>query len=402
MVWEVRLKNILSKYVKGYIKIRLESSMPERFISLCAKNQIELWNLNYEDLYYTCELHAKDFFRIAPFRRKTASHITVLEKHGLPFFFQFALKRKAFFLGILLFFLILYTNSTILWDIQVNGNQYYSKETILEELYSFQIHSGIPKKALNCQEIAASIRNSFPNVVWVSAKLDGCCLFLDIKENENPNVDTETTETDSWNLIAKKDGEIVKIVTRSGMPLVSEGMECKKGDILVQGMVEILNQDMEVGRMEYVQADADILMKTKHAYYDEFSLEYTQKIYTEPVRQYPVIRIFDKELAYLPDSVKDKDIYIEEQPLFLTDSFPLPLSFGTITIRPYHLVTKNYTSEEAQTLANEHLQKFMEQLTEEDIIVLEKHLQFTIQDHTCQYKGYLTVLESAVAQESIF
>ena len=42
-------------------------------------------------------------------------------------------------------------------------------------------------------------------------------------------------------LAAPKDGMVVSIVTRSGVPLVSAGMEVKKGDILVEGGVPILS-----------------------------------------------------------------------------------------------------------------------------------------------------------------
>ena len=220
------MKNQVLRYMRGYLKIRLKSAMPERFLSLCAVNQIPIWNLVPKENVYEFELSIKDFFRLAPFRRKTSAHIMILEKHGLPFLFQLAKKRKAFFLGILLFSFLLYYNSTILWDIHINGNSFYSDESILDKLHDFQIVSGMYKRELNCKEIAAQVRSSFSNVVWVSAKLDGCCLILDIKENETPK-EKPLSVGESWNLVAQRGGEIVKIATRKGVPLVSEGDICK-------------------------------------------------------------------------------------------------------------------------------------------------------------------------------
>lgn len=44
-----------------------------------------------------------------------------------------------------------------------------------------------------------------------------------------------------FDLVAQTDGTIVSIVTRSGVPLVQEGQEVKKGDTLVQGAIPILS-----------------------------------------------------------------------------------------------------------------------------------------------------------------
>lgn len=277
----------IPRFVKGYVKIRLESPMPERFLSLCVHNQIPVWNLKNRDLYYEMELSVKDFFRLNPFRRKTQSRIILLEKHGMPFFFQKNQKRKAFFLGSFLFLSLLYLCSLFIWDIRVEGNHYNSKETILETLQTFQVKDGILKKNLDCRQIASQIRASFPNVVWVSARINGTCLVLEIKENEDSYQESSTKEQEgaqmkNWNLAASQNGVIVRMITRSGMPLAKEGDACKIGDILVSGKLEILDNDAQVQRYEYVQADADIDLLTTYAYYDEFPLKHTVKEYIGP------------------------------------------------------------------------------------------------------------------------
>lgn len=395
------MQNHFMRFIKGYVKIRLETSMPERFVSLCAKNKIILWNLNYHQSYYECEISANDFFCLAPFRRKTSAHIVILEKHGLPFFFQMIQKRKAFFLGILLCILLLVFNSTILWDIRVNGNSYYSDETVLEELHANQIHSGMQKRKLNCKDIAAQIRNAFPNVVWVSAKLEGCCLILDIKENENPNEEKLEDELKSWNLMAERGGEIVKMITRTGVPLVQEGDSCEAGDVLVQGIVEILNQDLQVARLEYVGADADIQIKTTYAYYDEFSLDYPKKIYSNTSKKWPVIRVGSDEFTYMPELSEMEETFYEEIPLFLTDSFPLPISFGWIELREFRWEEYTLTEEEAKELAFQHLQTRLEEMSAEGKSILEHDLTFSITGYTAFCKGNVWVLESAVVRQPI-
>ena len=87
----------IKKYIRGYVRIRLESPAPDRFFSLCVHNRIPLRNLTQEASFYEMELSARDFLRLGRFRRKTDARIHILSKNGLPFFLLHARKRKAFF-----------------------------------------------------------------------------------------------------------------------------------------------------------------------------------------------------------------------------------------------------------------------------------------------------------------
>lgn len=389
-------------YMKGYVRIRLESAMPERFLSLCVHNQIPVWNLRNHDLYYEMNVSVKDYFRLNTFRRKTQSRIILLEKHGMPFFFQRNQKRKAFFLGCALFLSLLYLCSLFIWDIRLDGNHYNSDETILETLQTYQVADGMLKKKLDCQKIAAQIRAAFPNVVWVSAKIEGTCLVVEIKENEDAYQETDAgetnaqetqTEMENWDLAAERDGTVINMVTRAGMPLVEEGQECKKGDILVTGQLEILNNDAQVQRYEYVGADADIYMRTNYAYYDEFSLKHTSKEYIGEEKEYSFLKIWGKELSLGSPGNSPAEVYRTENPVYLTSSFCLPISYGKTRIVPYKVRTETYTKEQAEQTADAHLQHFMENLVEQGIQICSKKITVDISASKCVTKGSVTVIQ---------
>ena len=84
---------------------------------------------------------------------------------------------------------MLYVCSLFIWDIQIHGNHFYSQETVLETLEAFQIRERNLEKKRRLQKIAAKIRTSFPQVVWVSAKIQGTCLMIEMKENEDSYTD---------------------------------------------------------------------------------------------------------------------------------------------------------------------------------------------------------------------
>ena len=220
----------MGKYIRGYVRIRLESPAPERFFSLCVHNRIPLRNLTQEGSCYEMELSARDFLRLGRFRRKTNARIHILRKNGLPFFLHRAQKRKAFFLGILLGLVLLAICSFRIWDIQIAGNRYYTTPVLLETLSEWEISCGMAKRNVDCQKLMQKIRQTFPGIVWVSARLEGTCLIIDIKENDEIPQETPVKEDtrSCWDLTAPWDGTVVSIITRAGMPLVKPGDLCKK------------------------------------------------------------------------------------------------------------------------------------------------------------------------------
>ena len=165
--------------------------------------------------------------------------IRIQKKQGLPFFYRRSLKRKAFFIGIFLCLAGLYTLSQFIWNIHVEGNYANSTQTILNSLDAAGIHHGSWKKRVDCSQTASYLREQFPNLTWVSAKIEGTQLVLAVKENVDGYVIEEKAD-DPQNLVAKKEGTVVRIITRNGIPQVLPGDTCQAGDILVKARFRFL------------------------------------------------------------------------------------------------------------------------------------------------------------------
>lgn len=165
-----------------------------------------------------------------------------------------------------------------IWNIRIEGNRQCSTGEILEFLADQGITHGISRKKINCSEIAAAVREKYPEITWVSAKLEGTRLTLEVQEGIFTGDDMPKEQTAS-SLAAEKDGTIVKMVTRAGVPLLYPGDTCKKGDILVSGVLELKNDSQEVYQYQYVKADADVYIQYKLAYYHEVPMEYQEEVF---------------------------------------------------------------------------------------------------------------------------
>lgn len=398
--------NHVIRYYKGYLYVRIKSDNPERFFNLCANSRILLWNLKHEEGYYFFRIHVQDFFKLKQFHLKTGTKIKIMKRRGLPFFFQKNRKRKAFFLGFLLFAALIYTLSIYIWNIHVEGNTYYSTQRILDYLESADIHHGIRKRQLDCTAIAASLRQEFSNITWVSAKIQGTQLILEIKENETlaeegeKDADKLAAKT-PCNIMALRDGKIVKVVTRSGKPQVKEGDQCKAGDILISGKIDIQNDAKEVVRTEYVHADGDIYMETSYAYYDEFSMNYEERVYQGEQKTH----LFFKVMNYYIDLGRSKypyefyDQYRQEQDVHLTENFILPISYGKVTILPYIIQKKKFTKAEAEKKANNNVFSFLKKLSKKGLEIQKKSVKINTTASTCKTTGRVYVIEQ-VEKES--
>ena len=159
------------RYIKGYVAVRFSGKEKERFLNLCSVNHLILWNMEHVEKGYTAYMSIEDFKKLRPIARKTKTKVRIIRRFGLPFFFQKSKKRKAFFLGILLFCATIYLLSLRIWNIHVEGNITYSTSTILEYLEEHEVYHGISKQKINCSEIASMLRKNFTDITWVSAKV---------------------------------------------------------------------------------------------------------------------------------------------------------------------------------------------------------------------------------------
>ncbi|MDD3279347.1 MAG: sporulation protein YqfD [Lachnospiraceae bacterium] len=392
-----------TRSMTGYVTIRVHGKDAERFLNLCAARKIILNQLVENQGYYSMNLCVSDYKKLQPICRKTNCKVHILSKHGLPFFFYRNRKRKAFFAGFFLFLLLQLFLSGFIWNIHITGNQINSTRTLLTFLEQKGVYHGMRKERVSCAEIASEIRAGFSDVIWVSSKVEGTQLVLQIKENmekKDPETAGDTPQKQPCSLAAKKEGRIIKMITRSGKPLTTAGSLCKEGDILVSGEIPIMNDSGEVVHYEKVAADADILLATKIYYYKEFSRKVQRKKYTGEHSKRYFFQVGGFRLLFpagdpsgLWQSQKE-----EQHQLFLTENYALPFYYGSVTTDSYVKIPVYYEEEEAKAKAKQLLTLFCDELEKKGVQISEKNVKINLTDATCITKGYLSVLEQAVTE----
>ena len=385
-------------YSRGYVRIRVCTPSPERFLNLCSYHKIQIWNLIYREQAYEMNVTIAGFYRMKNICRKTHSRIKILKKYGLPFFFYRNQKRKAFFIGFCLGFLLLCLLSRHIWNIHVEGNVHNSTQSILKYLEELEVHHGILKKEVDCAFLAEKLREEFPDFTWVSAKISGSRLLLEVQENETYQHDNKE-EAGASDFASDKNGIIVSMVTRTGTPLKKIGDTCKKGEVLVSGRLELYNDNKEVSGYAYTDADADVYVQHDLEYYHAFSMTYEKPVYTGKKKKGYVFRVGSYYMTLKPRCTwQEFDTVTKLKQLRITENFTLPIFWGTSLDYAYEKQMFTYTEEEAKTRALDKQKALLKTLEEKGVQILGNRVKIGIHKGVCIAKGTLTVIEKTGQQ----
>ena len=385
----------LVKWFCGILTVRISGVAPERFINLCCNRRLYIWNLQNIDREYRFNISAKKYKQLKPIAKKTGIVPAIVQKRGFPFIWHRYKKRYGFFAGIFICILLVYVLSLFIWDINILGGSKYTPQALLEFLKENDIYAGIRKKYINCQEIEENIRLAYNDIGWVSAEIKGTRLIIKITETSMP-APAQVADKPS-HMVATKNAIVKSIITRTGTPMVKKGDVVKKGDILVSGIIAIKSDFDEIIRFQPVVADADIVCNSYYDYEDVFSLEYLEAIYTGKKKKGYYLALTDKKLfLYNPSNSYEKyDIIVNENVLHINESFYLPIRYGTIETREYYEVKKKYSEEEAMALAQGRLQRYLDKLKENHVLIIENNVKITIENGYCIARGRIFVEEPA-------
>ena len=334
--------------------------------------------------------------------KKTHTKLTVTGRYGFPFFLFRYRKRKLFFAGLFLCIVLLRIYSLFIWDIHFEGNEKWPDETLTEYLYSVGVAPLMLKSEVDCPGIVKNIRKEYNDIVWVSASLDGNRLKIQIKENEDildedqENGEEEVSgEERPTDLIASSDGVVTSIVTRSGVPQVHVGDQVKKGDILVLGRVDIVNDSGEVTGYQYQHADADIYADTELAYTDSISRIYQEKVRDGKKKYQPYIRIgnFTISVGSISCNYERSDLAVRERQLKAGENFYLPVSYGLRTVTSYAFEEKTYSDEEVREILSANFRRFCDELEEKGIHIRENSVKIHLYANSAEASGTLYLNE---------
>lgn len=366
----------LWNYLQGYVIILAEGHSLERFINICTRRQVLLWDIRRRNnLAMTLKTSIKGFELIKSIAEKTRCRVSIIDKKGLPFFINRYKRRKAFILGMLLFYIFISLIASFVWDVEVYGNIDTRTSDLLQKLDELGVRPGVLKYSINPDMIAKTLILQIKEFSWVSFEIRGTKAKLFVEERTKPPI--LIARDVPCNIVAERDGIIYSIIVKNGQEVVKIGDTVTKGQLLVSGAIE---NEREPGQVRLVHSIAEVKARTWYESTGTASIKAFETVRTGNVKCTHRLLLFNKEFK-LPLNkgidFKNYDKVELKRILKIGDNFILPFGIITEEFHENKLVERELSIDEAKRTAKDDALKKLLRIIPGDAEIINQNIVYT-------------------------
>ena len=388
-------------FCAGYVDIKVEGFFIERFLNICRGKNIFLENLqkNENNTYITFKILKEDFKKIKNIAKKTKCKVKIQKKSGLPFFINKYRKRKIFAIAILVIAIFIFSITRFIWNVEIIGNEKITDEELKKLVAEYGIDEGKLKSKINIDKISNLIRLNRDDISWIGITLKGTNAIVTIEEvTEIPEI---IDKNEICNIVAKEDAIISKIIVQNGTARVNVGDKVKKGDLLVEGIME----GVYTGSRK-VHAEATIFGKI---FYEKEKKEYlvqNEKIKTGNQEEKIEICIKNFKINFnkgVSKFEKYDTITTNKKVKFFSNIY-FPVTLKKYTNLEYEIKEKEYTEESLKEKLLNELEEELEkdyQISKYEEKYINKEIYTNLQENELTVKLIYEIQKEIMAKEKI-
>lgn len=371
-------------YLRGYVIIKVEGLTLERFLNLATTSDIYLWDIKrLDNLTLEVKVSIEGFKALKKIVKKVGCKVELVDKKGIPFILYRLKYRKMLGFGLIIFLSIILFLSSLIWSIDIIGNEQTSRDDITEILDREDIKTGRIKYKIDTDYLKRLLLNEFDNFSFLSVEIKGTKLIIEVKEQD---LLPEKIEGDNpCNIVAGKKGVIVKTIAKNGKSVVQKGDIVNEGQTLITGKIsdgydEDLTSDEDLKEDIYVHAEGEVLAKTIYSYRLDESIVKTVEEETGEVYERSRIKIGEKEVQFSKGEIPFIN-YVEEvrEVKLFGNSLDLPFKF---LIYKYKEIELEEVKQNMEFLKQTAYIKAIEELNKQlpkDVEIVSKDVKYDIE-----------------------
>lgn len=377
--------------MRSKYRLRITGKNPKSFLRFLYKLNIEMYSISYDLSSSTIVVDEENYQKIL--KLKTSYQIEIISRYGLAKYVYLFKKYFLFFLIVLVGYFILVLLSHLIFEVEVVHSNQEIRELVLEELKNEGISRLKWKVSFARQEKIADniLKKHKDKIEWLEIENVGTKYIVKVEERK---LNEEQEEKQPQDIVAKKDGMILKIEATSGTVVKKKNDYVKQGDIIITGVTK--NQDT---LMKLVPAEGVVYAETWYRSTVEMPLQYHESFLTGEKKTVLQISFLNRKFSlfdFHPFKTSKDDIdYIIKNPL-------IPFSIQKTVKQETRVIDEIYTREEATIkaieLAKEKLQK---RLGVNDEIISEKTLKITEKESKIIVEIFFKVKEDITATQKI-
>ena len=388
---------IVFSYILGYLRISIEGYYIERFINICKKRNITIWNLKRNKntmLFFNVRI--KEFKEVCKIVKQLNCKLKIRSKKGLPFLMYKYKKRKTFAILLIIVVFIIGLSSMYVWNVDIIEENNQELPNIRQDIEEAGIKLGTLKSKINSKEIINKIRLKRNDVAWMGIEKKGTNIIVKlVKADQKP----EIVDTNEYcNIVSDKTGVITKINAQNGTANVKVGDTINKGDILINGWME-----GKYTGIRYVHAKGEIEAKVWYTKNKKIPYILTQTRETGNQENKYSLKINNFEINFLKKYSKfeNYDTIETDSKFRIFSDFYLPISVVKTTFKEKENYTQKYTLEEAKTLGIEELQEELKKEIKDEKKIVNKNINTYEKEDGVEIYVTYEVLENIGTNEKI-
>ena len=383
------------RFIRGTVRFRASGGFFEKFLSLLAEQNLDLWAMETQNGETTGTAYASDYRTLASLARRCGVRLRIEKKRGLPFVRLRHRSRIGVLIGAGIFLILIVLTQNFVWTVEIVGNEHNSSELINHVLAEYGLRPGAFLPALNVKQIEDRAVLELDGVAWMSINNYGSKVRVEMEATGTPPeiIDDELAA----NVVAKKAGLIRRTEVYAGKRMVSAGDVVTKGDLLISGVLDSDTENVSFG----------------HARGKIFAETYTDEVFTLPkeeiLRTETGNRFDHRYLSVLgcriplffafavPDGYRAT---VEEKP-FCFFGVELPVGIETLHYREYHFETVSYDREQAENRLKEIYENYKETQME-GIELLDETVSFTEEEEEYRLTVSMICYEDIAMEQKLF
>ena len=353
----------LWNYIRGYVIIYVTGFSVERFINMAVNKGIFIWDVIQEKNMVIMKASVKNADDLKECGIKTGCRFEIKGEYGLPVFIRHCSSKKAYIAGILLFSVSMYIMSSFIWTVRVNGNERLNADDIIRSCAEKGIAPGKMKHGVDLYEVGEKLMMEYKDIAWIAVDMKGTGVVVNIVETipKTQYVDREKP----IDVVANADGVIVSVAASSGTPMVKEGDEVKKGDLLISSEVPLKDGENKTGEM-YVCASGEVYAEKQYELEGISELNYNEKVFTGKAKTDYSVNIFGHNFNFItPSYENDYEVITDDRLKFDIGDYEIPFGINKTVYGQVEKVKMKRTEDEAVKLAEKQLNDRITALTME-------------------------------------
>lgn len=355
-------------FFRGSVRFTADGPFPERFLNLCAQNNVGFWDVEWlEGGAVKLTVAHQDWRQARALSEKALCILAREGAMGVPSFLGRFRRRYALLVGLVLSLAAVCILSQFILTVEVEGNSLVPTAEILTELRRLGLRPGTYGPGVDEAMVGQQLVLRLGDLSWCAVNLHGTVAQVLVREAvKAPELLDESVLGD---VVAKAPGIITQVELHRGAAMVKEGSTVLPGEVLISGHVHLEGPQysgIDLG-WQTVRAQGKVYARTWRSLEAGIPLEAQTKELTGRSRSLWSLEIMGMRINFYRNagiSYERYDKITDTWTARLPGGRVLPLSLSRETAREYGLQAVQVDASAAEEMLEERLGRVLDSLME--------------------------------------